>query len=75
MNRCMFDFGPTCTILTAKKCKGCKFRKTEKEFEEAQAESDHILANKNLEAVVIGKGYNSIMSVRKIKKDEVEDDA
>lgn len=32
MENCYFDRGEKCSALTEKKCKGCRFRKTEEEF-------------------------------------------
>ena len=37
MARCAFDYGDDmCYALTEKKCRGCRFRKTEKELQEGR---------------------------------------
>lgn len=65
---CMFDFEKICTILTAKKCEGCKFRKTEKEFETARLEAEKTLVTKGPESVAVGKGLDAIITTRKVER-------
>lgn len=47
---CIFRFGDQCSILNAKKCKGCKFKKTAAEWDEGQQKVKEILKAKGLEA-------------------------
>lgn len=47
---CIFRFGEQCSILNSKKCKGCKFKKTQQEWTEGQKKGEEILKSKGLEA-------------------------
>lgn len=47
---CIFRFGEQCSILNTKKCKGCKFKKTQEEWNEGQRKAEEILKAKGLEA-------------------------
>ena len=47
---CIFRFGEQCSILNTKKCKGCKFKKTQEEWNEGQRKAEEILKSKGLEA-------------------------
>ena len=51
-NKCYFDKTSTyCAALTVKKCDGCTFRKTEKEYNAAVEHAKEILKAKGLIAV------------------------
>lgn len=47
---CVFRFGDQCSILNRKKCKGCKFKKTQQEWTEGQKKAEEMLKAKGLEA-------------------------
>ena len=52
-SKCYFDKAPlSCSCLTAKKCEGCTFRKTEKEYNDGIRKAEKILRNKRLVKVV-----------------------
>lgn len=52
-SKCYFDNKPlSCSALKAKKCEGCKFRKTEKEYNECPRKVERILRNKGLVKIV-----------------------
>ena len=52
MSKCYFDVAENrCTALTVKKCEGCTFRKTEKEYNAGIERSKEILKSKGLIAV------------------------
>lgn len=59
---CFFDGGHECVALTEKKCKDCKFRKTEEEYFQEQVKAAEILERKNLIAKKKLIGTTSIMS-------------
>lgn len=66
MNKCYFDKPNNyCSALTVKKCDGCKFRKTEKEYNAAVEHAKEILKAKRL--IVVERyvdGINCISTER-----------
>lgn len=42
---CVFDFGRKCVALTEKKCKDCRFRKTQKELKEGRKKAKKRIAS------------------------------
>lgn len=68
MSKCKFDVRPGyCTALTEKECDGCKFYKTEKEFNEGLKRANEILCEKGLTPVVTtDENGKNIVSVQKI---------
>lgn len=69
MDKCMFYYGNNfCKILKIQECDGCKFRKTEQQYNEAQKHSDEILAAKGLQRRLFSKDGVQYISVRRIKK-------
>lgn len=71
MKKCVFEIYDACTILETKRCAKCKFVKTEKEYFATQSAAKQRLENLGLEAVVMGKGHDAIMTTRPIEtKDE-----
>lgn len=72
MSRCIFVFNDICTALTVRKCEGCKFAKSEMEWLTGQNEAARRLEEKGLEAIIVGKGRDAIVTTRKV---EVWDDA
>ena len=66
MDICYFDKSKyCCTILTIKKCDGCTFRKTEKEYNDGAEHAKEILKSKDL--IVVEKkidGVNRISTER-----------
>jgi hypothetical protein len=66
---CCFDCGDECTALRTKQCEGCKFFKTQYEFDTAHEQAAQLLYSKGLEAYRTSYG---IMTTRKIK--EISDD-
>lgn len=52
-SKCYFDKTPlSCSCLTVKKCEGCTFQKTEKEYNDGIRKAEKILRNKRLVKVV-----------------------
>lgn len=72
LSRCIFIFDDICTALTVKKCEGCKFKKSEGEWLAGQDRTKQRLEKMGLEAVIIGKGHDAIVTTQKI---EVKDNA
>ena len=67
MKKCVFEIYGACTILEMKRCAKCKFVKTEKEYFAAQSAAKQRLENLGLEAVIMGKGHDAIMTTRPIE--------
>lgn len=66
VDKCVFDnHNGGCGALIEKKCEGCKFFKTEQQFDDAQKQAALILDNKELQPKVIRQGATQIMSVSK----------
>ena len=65
-NECYFDAGKRCRALTCKECEGCKFRKTEEEFERDAANARRILYNKGLRPILKWEKNHQIVSVATI---------
>lgn len=72
LSRCIFIFDDICTALTVKKCEGCKFRKSETDWLAGQDRAKQRLEKMGLEAVIIGKGHDAIVTTQKV---EVKDNA
>lgn len=67
MKRCMFDNGlQGCGVLDVRRCKGCKFRKSEKEFNKAQKEAERSLTRRGLRAVRKDTDRGAVITVEKI---------
>lgn len=68
--KCIFDEQEKfCTALTSKKCEGCKFRKTEWEYIEAQQAAAVALDKKDLEPCAIRDSSGQmIMTTRKVSR-------
>ena len=71
-SRCIFIFNDICTALTVKKCEGCKFRKSETDWLAGQDRAKQRLEAMGLEAVIVGKGHDAIVTTQKV---EVKDNA
>lgn len=71
-DRCCFDRGCKCAILSGKKsCDGCKFYKTQKQFEYAEKQAKKILAEKGY----VRRYYDGIVSVQLMQsRESVEED-
>lgn len=69
-NKCIFDEQEKyCTALTSKKCAGCKFRKTEREYIEAQHAAALTLDKKDLEPCTTKDSSGQlIMTTRKVSR-------
>ncbi len=63
--RCIFDEADGfCSALIEKKCEGCKFRKTVKEYIDAQQAAELKLADKGLEAYSTRRNGALIMTTK-----------
>ena len=64
---CTFFRCGRCSLLKDTMCsEKCKFKKTEKEFAEGQAEAEEMLRAKGLEPVMVRTPDGLIMTTRKI---------
>lgn len=68
--KCIFDEQEKfCTALTSKKCDGCKFRKTEREYIDAQQAAALTLDKKDLEPCTTKDSSGQlIMTTRKVSR-------
>lgn len=63
---CTFNHYGRCSILTETNCsKDCKFRKTEEQVANSQAQADELLESKNLERVIIHTDDGPKVTVRR----------
>lgn len=63
---CCFENGKKCTILKRKRCWGCKFKKTQEEFDTDKKQAENSLANRRLGVFKDAKNGVEIVTVRPI---------
>lgn len=71
MAECAFDHGTQCKALTVKNCRGCRFRKTQKEHERSRHRAEMRIRELGEErSDAIWRKYYNSNNVRKIHADE-----
>ena len=57
MNECVFSKGRTCSALTVKSCKNCRFRKTKEQLEEGRKRAKARIASlpENIQMAIADK--------------------